>query len=34
MIVAPDFDKNAIKFIKKKKNLILLKIPKIKKTNF
>ena len=31
MIVALDFDKNAVKILEKKKNLILLKIPKIKK---
>ena len=31
MIVAPNFDKNAIKLLNKKKNLILLKTPKIKK---
>ena len=31
MVVAPSFDKNAIKILKQKKNLILLKIPNIKK---
>ena len=31
MIVAIDFDKDALKILKKKKNLILLKIPNIKK---
>ena len=31
MVVAPSFDKNAIKLLKQKKNLILLKIPTIKK---
>ena len=34
MIVALDFDQGAIKILKKKKNLILLKIPKIKKLTF
>ena len=36
MIVAPDFELNAIKILKNKKNLILFKIPKIKKikTNY
>ena len=33
MIVAPNFDKNAIKLLNQKKNLILLKTPKIKKEN-
>ena len=32
MIVALDFDQNALKILEKKKNLILLKIPNIKKT--
>ena len=31
MVVAPNFDKNALKILKTKKKLILLKIPKIKK---
>ncbi len=31
MVVAPSFDKNAINLLKQKKNLILLKIPNIKK---
>lgn len=31
MIVAPDFELNAIKILKKKRNLILFKMPKIKK---
>ena len=31
MIVAPDFEINAIKILKKKRNLILFKMPKIKK---
>ena len=34
MVVAPDFDKNALKILKQKKKLILLKIPKIKKTKY
>ena len=34
MIVALDFDQGALKIFKKKKNLILLKIPKIKKLTF
>ena len=33
MVVAPSFDKNAISLLKQKKNLILLKIPNIKKQN-
>ena len=33
MVVAPNFDKNALNLLKKKKKLILLKIPKIKKQN-
>ena len=33
MVVAPNFDKNALNLFKKKKKLILLKIPKIKKQN-
>ncbi len=33
MIVAPNFDKNAIKLLNQKKNLILLKTPKTKKEN-
>ena len=33
MIVAVDFDKDGLKILKKKKNLILLKIPKIKYLN-
>ena len=33
MVVAPNFDKNALNILKEKKNLILLKIPKIKKQN-
>ena len=33
MVVAPSFDKNAIILLKQKKNLILLKIPNIKKQN-
>ena len=32
MIVASDFDQNSLKILEKKKNLILLKIPNIKKT--
>ena len=32
MIVAKDFDKDALKILEKKKNLILLKMPNIKKT--
>jgi len=31
MVVAPNFDKNALNILKEKKKLILLKIPKIKK---
>ncbi len=31
MVVAPNFDKNALSILKQKKKLILLKIPKIKK---
>ena len=34
MIVALDFSQDALKILEKKKNLILLKIPNIKKTNF
>ena len=34
MVVALDFDQNALKILEKKKNLILLKIPNIKKQNF
>ena len=34
MIVALDFDQNALKILEKKKNLILLKIPNIKKPTF
>ena len=34
MIVALDFDQDALKILEKKKNLILLKIPNIKKTTF
>ena len=33
MVVAPNFDKNALDILKQKKKLILLKIPKIKKQN-
>ena len=33
MVVAPNFDKNALNILKQKKKLILLKIPKIKKQN-
>ena len=33
MVVAPSFDENAISLLKQKKNLILLKIPNIKKQN-
>ncbi len=33
MIVAPKFDKEAVKILKNKKNLILLKMPNIKKNN-
>ena len=33
MVVAPSFDENAISLLKQKKNLILLKIPDIKKQN-
>tara|TARA_B100001057_G_C22802174_1_gene931943 strand:+ start:432 stop:1349 length:918 start_codon:yes stop_codon:yes gene_type:complete len=31
MIVAPSFDKNALTILKKKKNLIILKLPKLRK---
>ena len=31
IVAAPDFDKNALEILKRKKNLILLKIPKINK---
>ncbi len=34
MIIALDFDQNALKILEKKKNLILLKIPNIKKPTF
>ena len=34
MIVAMNFDQDALKILEKKKNLILLKIPNIKKTTF
>ena len=33
MIVAPNFDKNAIEILKKKKNLILLNIPETKRNS-
>ena len=33
MVVAPNFDKNALNILKQKNKLILLKIPKIKKQN-
>jgi len=33
LVVAPSFDENAISLLKQKKNLILLKIPNIKKQN-
>jgi len=33
MVVAPNFDKNALSTLKQKKKLILLKVPKIKKQN-
>ena len=33
MVVAPNFDKNALDILKQKKKLILLKIPKIKNQN-
>ena len=33
MVVAPNFDKNALNILKQKQKLILLKIPKIKKQN-
>ncbi len=33
MVVAPNFDRNALNILKQKKKLILIKIPKIKKQN-